>query len=431
MKRRTLQLLLLAAISSSSAMGQSTTPQIDCTTGAVSQKLVCEFPFATGLFANASALGGGTGQANAQQVATSLNIAIATQVSQLPLSSASAGVVLVYKNGVPETFYDLGPILTDRGQTIGRHKFFLGFTASQFVFTDIDGVPLGKLPFTYFRSAYNSSGAFVSNTYTTETTNLSFRINQFIGVATFGLTDKVDLSVIVPSEKVMLSDSTSAPTNYVVDAGNNLLFQYGGTAAHFPGSASGVGDVNVNLKAVLWRRERATFSAAGNVRAPTGDHLNLLGSGAWGFNPYIVYSYLAPVSPHLKIGYQWNTASELDNPTNVRGNNQKLPGGLQYDLGADWAANRRFTVAAALLGNQYLNAPKLLTANTAIKGVPGGFLPTSTTQNSSYSINNVSTGFKWNPAGGLVLSANVLFQINNVGLRARPTPLVGISYKFK
>jgi len=175
-----------------------------------------------------------------------------------------------------------------------------------------------------------------------------------------------------------------------------------------------------------------------NFRTPTGDALNYLGSGAWGFNPYLVYSYLWKVSPHAKIGYQWNTATELNNPTSTPGGNQALPGGLQYDLGGDWAATKHLTVAIDLLGSQYLNSTKL-----ALSTVPLTFLPTptSTTKtsvnlptvvraNSTYTINDLSAGVKWNPYRDLVLSGNVLFQLNNVGMRSRPTPLVGISYKF-
>ena len=202
MTRRTVQLLLLATLSSTGAMAQ-----INCTSGPAAQKLVCEFPFATGVLTNDSALGvtasgnQSSGSETAVQVATGINISIATQVSQLPLASASAGTVVLYKEGVQETFNNLGPILTDRAQTVGKHKLFIGFTASQFVFTDIDGTPLGRLPFGYVQSAFlPGTSTLLSNTYTTESTNLKFRINQFIGVATFGLTDKMDLSVIVPAE---------------------------------------------------------------------------------------------------------------------------------------------------------------------------------------------------------------------------------------
>lgn len=430
MKRHTLQLLLLFSVSGMSAMGQ-----ISCTTGASAQKLVCEFPFATGLFRNDTALGVGNGTStatlSAQQLASSINIGIATQVSQLPLASASAGTVEVYKAGVPETFNNLGPILTDRAQTVGRHRFFLGATASQFVFTDIDGTSLNNLPFSYAATAFNpNTGAVLSTTYTTEQTKLQFKIDQFIAVGTFGVTNRIDVSVIVPTEYVSLGATTYNSQSYIVNANNVLVFgPYSNPQSFTSGTASGIGDITVNGKGELWTGEHATVSAAMNVRIPSGDDLNYLGSGSWGFNPYIVYSYLGKVSPHAKFGYQWNSPTELNNPTFTAGGDLSLPGGMQYDAGADWAVARHITIAGDVLGNQFLNTPRLISTQTTITGLPNP-LPTSIAGNSSFSLNNGSVGVKVNPYRDLVLSGNVLIQINNNGLRSRPTPLVGVSYKF-
>jgi hypothetical protein len=426
MKRRTLHFLLLAAFSGSGAMAQ-----INCSSGTASNKLACEFPFATGVLSNAQVTGNSS--LTAQQVAESLNIAIATQVSQLPLASASAGTVEVYKAGVPETFNNLGPILTDRASTIGRHRFFIGFTASQFVFTDIDGKSLGNLPFTYDRPT-TSNGVVTSNTYTNETTEVNLKVDQLIGVATFGVSNRIDVSVIVPWEYVSFGDTTAKSVNYTTDPTNHILFQTAPSSSYYPGTAYGVGDVTFNIKRAMWAGEHATVSAEFNLRTPTGDDVNLLGSGAYGLNPYVVYSYLWKVSPHVKVGYQWNTASELNNPTVTKGGNQELPGGMQYDVGADWALQKHITVAGDLLGNQFLNTPKFVvpTSPTVTLTSPSGNVPllTSTTVNSSYTINNLSAGLKIAAFRDLVFSGNVLFQINNNGLRSRPTPLIGVSYKF-
>jgi hypothetical protein len=446
MKRRTLELLLLAAFSGSCAFAQ-----IDCSKEPFASKIVCQFPIATGVLVNQSALGtsGSTSGANsAVIVATGINIGIATQVSQLPIASASAGTIVILKGGVPETISNLGPILVDRAQTIGKGRVFVGFTGSQFVFTNIDGLSLSSLPFGYVQTAYvpnTNNQVAVSNTYTQENTDLSFKINQFTVVGTVGLTNKIDLTAIVPIERVSLGAHTLNPQSYIVNANNTaLLFgPYTPQVQSNAASASGLGDVLFNGKYQLFTGEHATFAAAASVRAPTGDDLNLLGAGAWGFNPYLAYSYLQRFSPHLKIGYQWNTSSELDNPNNAPHGNQNLPGGAQYNFGADWAAFKRLTLAADILGNQYLNTPKVETSNLALNNLqderPGNSPPfsnvslslkSSAVSNTSYTINNFSGGFKWRPVGSLVLSGNLLVQLNNTGLRSRPTPLVGISYKF-
>ncbi len=434
MKRHTLQLLLLTAMSASAAMAQ-----INCNSGAAAQKLVCEFPFSTGALSNASSLGGSSSvEQNATVTATAINTAIATQLSQLPLASASAGTVEVYKAGVPETFTNLGPILVDRAQVIGRGKVFLGATASQYVFTDIDGISLGTLPFAYSQTAYYpGTNNPLSTTYTSESTNLSFRMDQIVGVATVGVSNRVDLSVIVPFERVSLGASANNSQSYVQNTGSNVAYgPITNSIPHAAGTATGVGDITFNGKGELWSGERATFSGGLTVRTPTGDDLNFLGSGSWGFDLYTVYSYLAHrISPHARIGYRWNTTTELYNPTDKFGANQSLPGGVEFDFGADSSLAKSFTVAVDVLGDQYLNAPIYerttipLTVTTGSSNTPLT-LPSSQVVNSSYSISNLSTGFKWTPGKSIVFSANVLTQLINAGLRSRPTPLLGLSCKF-
>ena len=91
-------------------------------------------------------------------------------------------------------------------------------------------------------------------------------------------------------------------------------------------------------------------------------------------------------------------------------------------------------MAADFLGNQYLNAPTFYYSSFEIP-VYNKSVPTLATQNTSYTINDFSVGLKWNPkwksVNNLVIYANVLFQLNNVGLRSDPVPMFGISYKFK
>lgn len=430
MAKRTWQFLLLVCVSSTVAIGQ-----ISCNPGSsASTKLVCQIPFSTGVFTNNSSASAST---TALRNATAFNSAIATQVSQLPVASSSSGIIVVYKAGVPETFNNLGPILTDRAQTIGKHKLFLGFTASQFVFTHIDGINLKNVPFTYEATATNpSTGAVLSDTYTSESTNIHFKVNQYVAVGTFGITNRIDVSAVVPMERISIGAETYNTEAYILNAYNVLVLgPYSVPSTYVPGTARGIGDITFNGKGMLWHGERSTISAGFNLRTPTGDALNYLGSGAWGFNPYLSVSYLSRVSPHAKVGYQWNTSTELNNPTGT--GNEALPGGFQYDAGADWACLRHVTLVGDILGSQYLNATRLVLSTTPLPTpvtnppTPSTvFLPTVATSNRSYTVNDVSAGLKWNPFRDLVLSGNALYQINNDGLRTRIVPMVGISYKF-
>lgn len=164
------------------------------------------------------------------------------------------------------------------------------------------------------------------------------------------------------------------------------------------------------------------------VRLPTGDALNYLGSGAYGFNPYAIVSYQWRVSPHARLGYLWNTSTVLI--PNPNGGNLRLPGGLEYDLGADASLIKRVGLAADFFGNQFINSPTL-TPGTAPNNVPGvPAAPTLIPRTTSYNINYFSFGLKVNPVGNLLLYGNMLIQLNNNGLRSNIVPLAGISYKF-
>ena len=434
MRNRTLIFLLLAAITPLSIMGQNF-----CSNGQPSNtKLVCQIPFATGVYSNQ---GSTSIDPAVQQTAAVFNTAIATAVSQLPLASSSSGVVEVYRAGVPQTYNSLGPILTDRASTVGRHALFLSFTASQFMFTAVDGIDLNKLPFAYKATSNNDPN---TATFTQETLDVHFKIDQYVAIATFGVTNKLDVSMILPIERVSIGSAANNISEYFVNTANGTgSGPVSTTQPYAQGIASGIGDIVFAGKYLFWSGERSNLSFGLTERVPTGDDRNYLGSGAWGTNPYAVFSYVARVSPHVRLGYEWNSETEL-NPNLVhKGSNLALPGGLQYDAGADlavatsgWA--KHLTVAGDLMGDQYQNAPRLTQNTTSIsytdptKQPPNQTVPLTgvIAVNSTYWINDISAGFKWNPYHKFIFTGNVLFQLNNVGMRARPTPLLGLSYEF-
>ena len=57
-------------------------------------------------------------------------------------------------------------------------------------------------------------------------------------------------------------------------------------------------------------------------------------------------------------------------------------------------------------------------------------LPDIHFQNETFNIVNGSGGFKINAAGKLLIDLNVLFKLNNSGLRDAVTPLFGVEYTF-
>jgi hypothetical protein len=424
---------LLLFISFACLPAVSSFGQVDCNS---STKLVCQFPFSAqtlGVFAAGTNSTAALASA-AEAVANPINASIATQLTQLPIPSATVGVVTLQKKGSEfgTTFDNLGPVLTDRPDTVGKGHIFAGFSYQHFNFNALAGHSLANIPigFSYVTGNVTSYDA-VSN-------QVSFQLDQYVGIATYGATRRTDISVVVPFNSVSLAVTTSGFQGYQYNAGTNSYGQIFSptTSVSSSGSANGIGDVTIIVKQMVIGQEgtRAAVSAGASARFPSGDALNYLGSGAFGGNIYGLFEYRARLAPHMKLSYQWNGNSQVMNLQLMP--SIGLPGGLQYAAGADFKIVRSLTMAADLLGNQFVNVPSFTSGNSNLPGPSGqGGIPsqiaTTTPTNLTYTTANFSGGLKWSPRPHFLLYGNVLLQLNNVGLRSDPVPLFGIAYNFK
>jgi len=182
------------------------------------------------------------------------------------------------------------------------------------------------------------------------------------------------------------------------------------------------------------KKERFRLAAGTEIRFATGDEYNLLGSGAWGIKPYVVLSRRGRFQPHVNLGYQWNSFSVLFLNGGV---SQRLPDSLDYSGGADIGVNKRLTFVADLVGQHFFDAPRVTAPELGSQFFNDPNYPTvlsgySTVavQKSSFDVDNLGVGFKLNPFGRILVSANVMIKLNDAGLRANYVPLVGVSYRF-
>jgi hypothetical protein len=75
-----------------------------------------------------------------------------------------------------------------------------------------------------------------------------------------------------------------------------------------------------------------------------------------------------------------------------------------------------------------IDSPRLVTGT--FTAADGETFPQIGFVTESYSIVNGAAGLKLNVFGRLLLDVNVLFRLNDAGLRDKVTPLVGIEYAF-
>jgi Putative MetA-pathway of phenol degradation len=409
-------------------------------------------------------------QAGSLESFTPLNAEIGTQLSQLPLTSPASGFVFSFNPSlgvVSRTTENFGPILTERAETIGKHKLFLGVSYQLFEFNKVDGVSLRNFGTVFQHEDVppcvngsqvapcnpplpNNGNPVLENDIIGTRNSIDLKVHQITMVGTFGLTNRLDISVAVPILDVrmgIVSDATIysfEPPDPTVpgdqqahqflnptptfNAGHETVFASNHAIFFNSESASGIGDVIVRGKFQALKREKAGLAVGVDVHAPTGDEENFVGSGTWGTRPFVTFSYAGRVEPHAAFGYQINGNSILaGNITNFTPDH--LPNIMTYSAGVDAGITRRVTLSADLIGQTLFSVKKILSQSfTDFLGILHSTINTSSKENINQE--SIAVGGKVNPIGKLLITANVLFRVNDDGLHYKPAPLVGVSYTF-
>lgn len=379
--------------------------------------------------------------------ATALAATLGTELTTLPLSAPGSGFVfqLDRASGLEiRSTQSLGPILAERGETIGHHKLFVAFTYQYFHPTSDNGIKTQS-----FRNVYqHGSDQSPAEEYDFITTNdtVDLKIHEFAAFVTYGLTDRVDVSAVIPILQVRLG-ATSVATIHNADPFTLHSFCPATLCltSYFSSFRQGVGigDVVFRLKARVWGGERTRLALGADVRVPTGDELSFRGSGTYGVRPFAALSYTKNrFAPHANVGFQINGNSILAGL--ATGVSAHLPNQATYSLGADVGVTHRFTLAADWLGERVINGFEVrsTTCGETYNSPPPACIPGTTAGSggftaslsenyrTSYSVDDLALGAKISPLANLLITANVLVKLDDPGLRSRVVPLVGIGYTF-
>jgi outer membrane putative beta-barrel porin/alpha-amylase len=345
-----------------------------------------------------------------------------TELSQLP-TAKPAGLVLSFDHGqlVPAN-ETLGAIFSERAETIGLHRFMVSFTYQPFDFGSIDGTSLKNVPIVLTCSTAVCTGGVPGvSVYTVTTNRFDIRVNQYTALGVFGLTKDIDLSAAIPFERIAMSVAVNGAEYSTQGASVNFT-------EYAPGSSRGVTDVVLGAKWRALDHEKIRLAPGIDVRIPSGDELNFLGSGTTGVKPYLAATFKARVSVHGDIGYQWNGSSILN--ANDQGEKQQLPKDFFYTAGVDAdLMKNRLTLIGDLLGQHYTDAPRLARASTVtvpILGIASSVEP----EVSGYTVSNFALGLKLRPFDHWIITGNATLKLNSAGLRSTVVPLVGLGYSF-
>jgi hypothetical protein len=397
-----------------------------------------------------------------------LGTAIATQLAILPIISPASGFTYKFDSGAgtfERSTTTFGPIYTERAETIGKGKTYFGVSYQRFRFDKLDGIDLKNIP-SVFSHIPNTGPGGSPEPYEADviqaSNNATLKMDQTVFFGTVGVTDRIDVSVAIPLVSVSMGASSddqiirvSGPTFNTPNGTVPNPHEFNATGSltnvyNARGSATGLGDVTFRVKGTIYQGENVRVAAALDIRTPTGNARELLGSGSTGIKPFIAISTGKRVSPHLNLGYQYNSSSILaGNLTGVTisedaaGNEViqngpatkgHVPSNFFFAGGVDVGMTSRLTLAFDYLGQTVFNAPRVFTGTFTTANIPGGTgalnLADITGRNQTMTLSSGAAGLKWNIFGGLLLTADVLFRLDNNGLRQNVTPLIGLSRTF-
>lgn len=366
------------------------------------------------------------------------NTAIGTQLTSLPLPSTASGFTYTFDPalGVYTRSADsYGPILAERAETIGKEKFFAGFSFQHFRFSTLDGQDLHNIS-SVFRHSQTTPDPVIKEDIITTKNYIDAQIGQFTAFFTYGLTDRVDVSMAIPFFDANMSVVSNAtiqrigtvndPTiHYFLDPNGNVTNQKQFSVS---GSASGMGDVLARVKGTVFESKPLWISLGADIRMPTGDPYNFLGSGAAGIQPFAVVSARTRrLTPHFNFGYQINGKSPLAGNI-FAGTKGHLPNAFNYDAGFDTGIDKRLSIAFDVIGQEVFGTQSI--RSSTFTAADGSQYPDTFFYRKNLNMTNGSIGFKVNPVSTILLSLNVLFEMNQAGLRAPVVPLIGISKTF-
>jgi len=334
---------------------------------------------------------------------TQINNSIASEIANLSLNSsvASFSVEIDPTTGLPlVTTEALGPIYTERAQTLGKGVIKFGGSATYVKFTEFEGDDLGGLNIIIDHIDFPGDNEYEKDKLDV---TLDIEIEEYIVAlyASYGVFDRLDASVIVPFVSIDMKIDAHAEIIRIA-LGSEGYHAFSPTEGDSPddsvsGDAYGIGDIIFRLK-YFWREFKyADVSFAADTKVPTGDKENLLGADAFTFAPFVIFSktfYDGRFNPHLNFGYEINFDDDKFSQ-------------LKYAIGFDSRVTRMISFAVDLIGNNELSGDDV-----------------------GDDIYDLSTGVKFNPWRDLVFFANVQFPLNNEGLRADFVPSFGAEYSF-
>lgn len=372
-------------------------------------------------------------------IINSLNNFIGTSVSSFPLSSTVAGLTFDFSSGRPvSTSTSLGPIFSERAQTLGQGLLNVGFNFTYMNFTKIRGLDTKDLRLAFTHQDVGLPGMGDSPNefdYIDMYLNMELKASILAFYFTYGLTDRLDISVALPLVNVNLKATPVAYMNSYTFVNNDTAnHNFGDDPTHpllqtnppaIDDDATGIGDIAIRAKYNFISKQDVDLSALVEYRLATGEAADFLGAGQSRLRFLMIASKAyGDFTPHLNLGYEMK-------------NSDKDPDDFEVYLGYDQKLSESLTFALDFIGEFEVGSQsdELSFPDPIIVERPDGTYKqrisyTNLPNQSNDNIINGAVGFKLQPKENLMVIANVFFPLNDGGLRADFIPTFGVEFSF-
>jgi len=363
--------------------------------------------------------------------------ALTGQIVSLPLPAPASGFTYQFDPGLgvfTRSTSSFGPILAERADTIGARRVTIGFAYQRLAFDSIENIDLQSVPAVFTHDNAELRGG--REDVITTVNSIDSKVSRSAAFITYGVTNDLDVSIAVPyitTDIVVTSDATvrrigtTTPEIHFFRAVDDSIGDRRIYTAF--GHASGIGDITIRMKQAIKKSPKNGIALGIDLRLPTGDENNLLGTGAPAVQPFAAWSATyGTFAPHINLGYQWNGSSTLAGDIET-GVSADLPDVAVYALGAVVSVHPRVTLALDVLGRYIIDSPRVrLEDFVALDG--HSVFPNIAFDTGSINELSSAVGLKINVAGRLLLNTNLLMRLNSEGLRDKISPLVGVEYAF-
>lgn len=317
-------------------------------------------------------------------------------------NTAVSGVTFDFESGAAvHSDLSLGPIVGERAATIGAGRVNVSATFTHIDYKQLDGRKLDDLTIQLNHQDIPTIVQPFENDKILLDLNLKIRQDVLALAATYGVTERLDVGVLIPIVNI---DGKVSSVARIIDNGGNGIHQFdpNGEKPNSSNSASatGVGDILLRAK---WRAldkiGGTPFDVAvvGQVSLPTGDRDDLLGTGSTAvYVGGVMSGQFGKITPHLNLGYEYN--SDEDKAQGIERSNVRMLTGFDIN------ATKSFALSTDVIARWEKDKDKFY---------------------------DIAIGAKWAPSASTDLSFNVIMPLNrNEGLRADAIFSLGFEAAF-